>query len=484
MVALRDVSFDVAPGSCHAICGENGAGKSTLGKILAGLHQPDAGTLELDGAPVRFSSPRDALAAGVAMVHQELAFCDNLTVGANLCLRQIPRRFGLIDRRSLRARALQLLEAIGARIDPDRRMDALSLAEQQLVQIAAAVGEGAKVIIFDEPTSSLGDAEAGRLYTLIASLKARGVTQLYVSHRMHEIFTLCDTVTVLRDGQHVSTHPAAQLTEGALVRQMIGRELTEYFPVHATQPRGEERLRVERLSSPGRFTDVSFSIHAGEVVGLAGLVGAGRSEIARAIFGLDPQATGEFHVRGRRVTIGTPRDAMRHGIGFVPEDRKRQGLVLGMRTRENTTLPTLSRFARAGWVDQRAEATAVKQSFSRVALRAGREAPVSSLSGGNQQKVVLAKWFTADSTLLILDEPTRGVDVGAKADLHAWIDQRAAGGDAVLLISSEIPELLTLASRILVLREGRLRGEVSREQASQEALLRMMAGLDDPAPNA
>jgi ABC-type sugar transport system ATPase subunit len=352
------------------------------------------------------------------------------------------------------------------------------VAEQQMVQIAAAVGEGAKVIIFDEPTSSLGDAEAERLYALIHSLKARGVTQLYVSHRMHEIFALCDTITVLRDGQHVSTQPTATLTESSLVAQMIGRELSEYLPSHAGQARGEERLGVQGLTSPGLFQDVSFSVHAGEVVGLAGLVGAGRSEIARAIFGLDPRVRGRIQVRGREVTIDNPRDAMKLGIGFVPEDRKKQGLVLGMKSRENATLPTITRFARAGWIDRTAEATAVATSFTRVGLKRGGESPVQSLSGGNQQKVVLSKWLTANSDLLILDEPTRGVDVGAKAELHAWIDQRATEGAAILLISSELPELLSLSSRVLVLRNGRLRGELPRGQATQESVLRLMAGLD------
>jgi ABC-type sugar transport system ATPase subunit len=477
IVALRDVSFDVAPGSCHAICGENGAGKSTLGRVLAGVHRADEGVVELDGVPVDFSSPREAMAAGVAMVHQELAFCDNLTVGDNLCLRHLPRRLGLVDQRAVRERALELLEATGAHIDPSRSMGALSVAEQQLVQIAAAVGEGARVIIFDEPTSSLGEAEALRLYELMGVLRTRGVTQIFVSHRMPEIFALCDTVSVLRDGAHVATQPTTALTEASLVRQMIGRDIGEYFPLHADQSRGKERLRVEHLSSPGKFTDVSFSVHAGEVVGLAGLVGAGRSEIAKALFGLDPSVTGQVFVNGERVAIGSPRDALRHGLGFVPEDRKRQGLVPGMCARENATLPTLSRFSRAGWVNRKAEVTAVQESFARVSLRAGHESLASSLSGGNQQKVVLAKWLTADSDLLILDEPTRGVDVGAKAELHAWIDQRAAAGGAVLLISSELPELLTLASRILVLREGRLRGEMSREQATQDGLLRLMAGL-------
>jgi ABC-type sugar transport system ATPase subunit len=347
------------------------------------------------------------------------------------------------------------------------------------VQIAAAVGEGAKIIVFDEPTSSLGEAEAARLYALIAALRARGVTQLYVSHRMPEIFALADAVTVLRDGQHVSTQAIGSLTEGALVQQMIGREIAEYLPAHVDKPRGAERLRVERIASPGRFSDVSFAVHAGEVVGLAGLVGAGRSEIARALFGLDPAATGDVFVRGQPVRIRSPRDAMRHGLGYVPEDRKRQGLVPAMRARENATLPALGRFARAGWVDRAAESTAVAASFARVSLHAtAAEAVTSSLSGGNQQKVVLAKWLTEGSDLLILDEPTRGVDVGAKAELHAWIDQRAAEGAAVLLISSELPELLTLSSRILVLREGRLRGELARAQATPDVLLRLMAGLE------
>ena len=477
MIALRDVSFDVAAGSCHAICGENGAGKSTLGKILAGLYQPDGGTMEMDGTTVRFASPRDALTAGVAMVQQESACCDNLTVGEMLCLRSFPRRFGFVDTAAMRERSLVQLADVGAQIDPLRPMLSLSVAEQQMVQIAMAVGAGARVIIFDEPTSSLGDAEVERLHALIGRLKARGVTQLYVSHRMHEIFALCDTITVLRDGQHVSTQPTGALTESSLVALMIGRELSACHPSYAVAPRGEERLGVRRFSAPGRFSDVTFSVHAGEVVGLAGLVGAGRSEIARAIFGLDPRATGRIRVHGREVTISNPRDAMRLGIGFVSEDRKRQGLVLSMKSRENATLPTIGRFARAGWIDGASEGSAVATSFARVGLKSGSEVAVRTLSGGNQQKVVLSKWLTAASDILLLDEPTRGVDVGAKAELHAWIRQRAIDGAAILLISSELPELLALSSRVLVLRHGRLRGELPREEATQEAVLRLMAGL-------
>ena len=478
IVALHDVSFDVAAGACHAICGENGAGKSTLGRILAGVQRPDEGTIEIDGRAVDFTSPRDALNAGVAMVHQELAFCENMTVGENLCLGHLPRSMFFVDWKELNRRATLLLRDVGATIDPSRPMTSLSVAEQQQVQIAAAVGEGAKVIIFDEPTSSLGESEANALYALIASLKSRGVTLLFVSHRMPEIFLLCDTITVLRDGRHVATQAASTLTESTLVQQMIGRELEQYFPTHAAQTRGEGRLRVRSLSSPSRFQDISFSLHAGEVLGLAGLVGAGRSEIAQAIFGLDADASGEVHVRGKRVIIRSPRDAMRAGIGLVPEDRKRQGLVLGMYNRENATLPTLTRFARSGWVDRNAEDRAVATVFGRVMLRSSSEAVTSSLSGGNQQKVVLSKWLTADSDILILDEPTRGVDVGAKAELHSWIDQKASQGAAVLLISSELPELLNVSTRIIVLRDGRIRGEVARADATQELLLRMMAGLD------
>ncbi len=477
VVALSGVSFDVHAGSCHAVCGENGAGKSTLGKILSGIHAPDGGDILLRGKSVRFTSPRDAIAEGVAMVHQELAFCENLTVGDNLCLGQLPRRFGFVDRAALRARANKLLAAIGASIDPDRSMSSLSVAEQQVVQIAAAVGEGAKVVVFDEPTSSLGEEESANLFRLIEELKARGVAILYVSHRMPEIYRLCDTITVLRDGRHVGTHPIAELDETSLVQLMIGRKLEAYFPAHVSAAKGEERLRVEHLTRPGVFDDVSFTLHAGEVLGLAGLVGAGRSEVAEAIFGITSVTRGEVFVRGKRADIRRATDAMRLGLGFVPEDRKKQGLVLGMRTRENATLPTLDRMSRAGFVDFGAERRTVHEYFDRLRVKATQETVTAALSGGNQQKIVMAKWLAAKGDILILDEPTRGVDVGAKAEIHAWVDKLAADGTAVLLISSELPELINLSTRILVLRSGRVVGEVPRADATQDVLLRMMAGL-------
>ena len=476
ITALDGVSFEVAAGSCHALCGENGAGKSTLGKILAGIHVPDSGTIELFGRPVRFSSPRDARDAGVAMVHQELSFCDNLTVGENLCLGALPRRFGLVDRAALRTKAQELLAAVGVRIDPDREMRALSVAEQQLVQIAAAVGEGAKVIVFDEPTSSLGVPETEALFRLLHDLRERGVTIVYVSHRMPEIFALCDAITVLRDGRFVDTQGAAESSEAEVVRRMIGRAVTEYAPTDAIAP-GSELLRVEGLTSLGRFRDVSFAVRSGEVVGLAGLVGAGRSEIAKAVFGLDPAVRGSVFVRGTPVTIRTARQAMQLGLGFVPEDRKKQGLVLSMKGRENATLPILDRFARGGWIDREAESTAVRSTFARLRVRAAPDAVAGDLSGGNQQKMVMAKWLAADAEILLLDEPTRGVDIATKAELHAWIGTRAAAGAGVLMISSELPELLKVASRILVLRDGVLAGEVTRATATQEGLMRLMTGV-------
>jgi ABC-type sugar transport system ATPase subunit len=477
VVALADVSFSIASGTCHALCGENGAGKSTLGKLLGGIYQPDEGRVSLDGRPQRFASPAEALAAGVAIVHQELAFCDNLTVAENLCLGEMPSRAGLLSRHEMRRRAAERLRAIDAPVHVDDRVGALSVGQQQMLQIAAAIGRGARVIVFDEPTSSLSQPEADRLYELIGRLRTQGVTCIYVSHRLEEIFRLCESVTVLRDGHHVQTRPIAGLDQHGLVELMIGRRLAEYFPRHVGAAAGDEVLRVEHLSSPAGFTDVSFSVRAGEVVGLAGLVGAGRSETARAIFGLDDQATGRVVVRGRPVSSRTA-DAIAAGIGLVPEDRKRQGLVLSMDVLNNGSLSILSRLASFGFITRGKERRTVAPFFDRLRVRtASLATPVAALSGGNQQKVVLTKWLAAHCPVLIIDEPTRGVDVGAKAEIHALIDELATAGTAVLLISSEMPEVLHLSTRILVFREGRLVGEVARAEATQEGLLRLMAGV-------
>jgi ABC-type sugar transport system ATPase subunit len=476
--ALEDVSFAIAPGSCHALCGENGAGKSTLGKILAGIHSPDAGCLALFGQPVAFSGPEQALAAGVGMVHQELAFCENLSVAENLCLGALPASRGFVDPRAMRRKAESMLAAIGAQIDVRRRVGELTTGQQQMLQIATAVGTGARVIVFDEPTSSLSQHEADKLYELIGRLRDRGVTSIYVSHRMEEIFRLCDTVTILRDGAHVATQPIAELTQASLVQMMIGRSLEEYFPSHIHAQIGEELLRVECLSSPGKFENLSFTLRAGEVLGFAGLVGAGRSEMAQALFGLDRAAIGRVYVRGQALDLGGPRHAMRAGLGLVPEDRKRQGLVLVMSALANTTLPILGRLSRWSFIRRTAERALVGTYFERLRVRAGSvDVVTAALSGGNQQKLVLAKWLAAQCQVLMLDEPTRGVDVGAKAEIHLLIDDLASKGAGVILISSELPEVVNLCTRVIVLREGRIAGELPRAAATQDALMRLMAGV-------
>ena len=476
--ALTDVSLHIEAGSCHALCGENGAGKSTLGKILAGLQSPDEGQVFVFGKAVHLHTPHDAMAAGIAMVHQELAFCENLSVAENLCLGDIPRRRGLVDFAEMERRATALLAETGTTLDVSRRLGELSIGNRQMVEIAAAVGGGAKIIVFDEPTSSLSQAEAERLYELLRRLKARGVTCIYVSHRMPEIFALCDAVSVLRDGRHVVTRSTTGLTEDELVEMMIGRSIAEYIPTPRSTARGDEVLRAEGLTIPGRFEDVSLTLHAGEVVGLAGLMGAGRSEVAAALFGLDALSAGRIFFRGKAVIISDPKQAIALGIGFVPEDRKRQGLVLSESAMRNTSLPTLPRLSRFTWIWRARERAQTRTLFDRLRVRTpGLDAVVAGLSGGNQQKVVLSKWLAAKPQVLILDEPTRGVDVGAKAEIHALIGELAAQGTAILVISSELPEVLRLAERILVLRDGRLVGEIARADASQETLLRMMAGL-------
>jgi ABC-type sugar transport system ATPase subunit len=476
--ALDNVSFDIAEGSCHALCGENGAGKSTLGKILAGIHAPDAGRVLLLGQPVTFTGPEHARAAGVGKVHPELAFSENLTVAEKQSLGSLPASAGFLDRAEMYRRAERMLAAIDAHLDVRARVGALTTGQQQMLQIASAVGTGARVIVFDEPTSSLSQHEADKLYELIGRLRTQGVTSIYVSHRMEEIFRLCDAVTILRDGTHVATRPASELTQPALVQMMIGRPLDEYFPSHVGAQRGEELLRVDGLSSPGKFQDVSFTLHAGEVLGFAGLVGAGRSEIAQALFGLDPAVTGRLWIAGKPLPFNGPRPAMRAGLGLVPEDRKRQGLVLSMTALANTTLPILDTLSRWTFIRRRAERALVGTYFERLRVRApGVDAVTAGLSGGNQQKLVLAKWLAARCRILILDEPTRGVDVGAKAEIHALIDELASSGAGVILISSELPEVLNLCTRIIVLREGRIAGELPRATATQDALMRLMAGV-------
>ena len=483
VTALEAVSLTIQRGECHGLMGENGAGKSTLGKILAGIYPADAGELRINGVPATFRSPREAVQAGVGMVHQELAFCPDLTVAENLCLGRYPRRAGgWVDRRSMTQRAHQLLGAIGVTFDVTQPMQTLTTGQEQLVQIAAAVGTGANILVFDEPTSSLSENESQHLFELIARLKQRGVTLIYVSHRLPEVLQLCDRISVLRDGHCVGTLDRANATQDQVVQMMIGRSVRDFIPHHLGAPPGGVQLRVAGLASPGKFTNISFTVRAGEIVGLAGLVGSGRSEIAQAIFGLDAAATGTVELAGEPLPLGRCRTAMRRGLGLIPEDRKRQGLILMMSCRRNFSLVILDRLRRWGLLHHRQEARAAGQLFERLRVKTpSLETPVSSLSGGNQQKVVIAKWLARPLRVLIVDEPTRGVDVGAKAEIHALVDELTQQGCAVLLISSDLPEIINLSTRILVLRAGQLVGEVPRPAATAENLLRLMAGLEKSA---
>jgi ABC-type sugar transport system ATPase subunit len=475
--ALDDVSFDVDAGSCHALMGENGAGKSTLGKILAGVYQADAGEIRLDGRRIQPATPLEARECGVAMVHQELAFCPNLSVAENLCLGSLPTRGPWLDRARLRDRAEGMLREIGAEFDPDQPVGSLSTGQEQLIQIAAAVGTGARVIVMDEPTSSLSVGESEHLFQLMGALRARGITLLYVSHRMDEIYRLCNAITVFRDGRHVATQPAGAVRPDQLIHQMIGRDLEPTEPAHCGRAPGEVVLEVRGLSSPGRFRDVSFGLRRGEILGFAGLVGAGRSEVAQALFGLDPEATGEVMVRGKALPLGNPQAALAAGLGLLPEDRKRQGLVLTMNCRENTSLAILPRLARVGFLDLARERKLAAGYIEQLQVKTPEmDASIAGLSGGNQQKLALAKWLARECDILIVDEPTRGVDVGAKAEIHRLLDGLACEGLAVILISSELPEVMGLSSRILVLREGSVVAEVGRAQFSQAGLMRWMAG--------
>jgi ABC-type sugar transport system ATPase subunit len=480
VLAVESVSFEVAAGSCHAICGENGAGKSTLGKLLAGIHRLDGGRIFLHGEEVAFAGPAAARRMGVGMVHQELAFAENLTVAENLCLGDLPGRLGWVAFGEMRKRARGMLASIDARIDERRLAGELTVGEQQLCQIAGAVGSGARVLVFDEPSSSLPRGEAERLFELIGRLREQGVTILYVSHRLPEIYRLCDTITVLRDGGHVTTRPAGELDETALVQAMIGRPLTPYAPRSVQRPPGDVRLEVKELTSPGRFAQISLELRAGEIVGMAGLIGAGRSELVQALFGLDPEVSGQVNVEGRPGTPTSPAAAMALGLGLVPEDRKRQGLVLSLSAGANLTLPILHgpRTSRLGFIRRKEEEAVALELFRTLRVRAPGTAFVAAgLSGGNQQKLVLGKWLAARCRVLLLDEPTRGVDVGGKAEIHGIIDALAVEGTAVLLISSELPELIKLSHRILVLRQGRLVGQLGREEASEEAVMRLMGGV-------
>ena len=474
MVALDGVDLDVADGEMHALAGENGAGKSSLIRLLAGIHRPDAGRMTLAGQPYAPARPLDAIAAGIRVVHQELNLLPALSVAENLLFERLPRRFGLVDRRALDREAAALLARVGLDESPRTKVERLGIAQRQLLEIARALSRNGRVLVLDEPTATLTPREAGRLFEQLHALRAAGMTMIYVSHHLREIFALCDRVTVLRNGAKVGTWRTADSSPGELVRQMIGRTLAAQPPL-APAALGREALRVEGLrprgAPPGQGLD--FSVRYGEILGLAGLVGAGRTETVRAIFGADPRQAGRILRDGAAVEIGSPRDAARHGMCLLTENRKEEGLVLPMAARVNVTLARLRRVSRAGFLRRGAERAATARLAGELAIRlSGPEQPVGQLSGGNQQKVVLAKWLFGDAaSVLMLDEPTRGIDVGAKAEIYALLGRLAAQGRAIVVVSSELPELMHLCGRILVLSRGRIAGEVARADFSEERIL-------------
>ena len=472
VTALDGVDLDVARGEVHALVGENGAGKSTLVKILAGIEAPDAGTVELLGQPYRPAGPAGAIRAGVRMVHQELNLLPYLSVAENLFFERLPRRAGMVAYRQLYRDAAALLDQVGLKVSPRARVEGLSVAQLQLVEIAKALSAESRVLILDEPTASLTRRETERLFGIIRQLLERGVTVIYISHHLEEVFEIGDRVTVLRNGARVATRPLAGLTVPDLVKMMVGREVGSEYPFRPAPGPGPELLRVEGLRPRGLPGPVSFSARAGEVLGVAGLVGSGRTETMRAVFGADPNDGGEVYVDGRRVRIRGPRDAVRHGISFLTEDRKGQGLLLPLGCDVNVTLADVWRVARAGLLRRDAERRAAGRLAERLGIKAASiSQPTRYLSGGNQQKVLLARWLFRDSRVLIVDEPTRGVDVGAKYEIHALLGELAAQGRAVVVVSSDLPELMGICHRIIVFSRGRIAGEVPREQFDQERIL-------------
>ncbi len=470
--ALDDVDLDVEAGTVHALVGENGAGKSTLGRILAGLSRPDAGALAFRGRPVHLRHPHDALRLGIAMIHQELMPFPDMTVAENILMGREPVRGpGWIDRKRMREEARRLLGRLGAPLPPDRRVRDLTVAETQAVEIAKALAHEASLIVMDEPTSALSAREAEALFRVIGDLKAAGVAILYVSHRMEEIFRLADTVTVLRDGRRVGTRPAAGLDPAGLIAMMVGRDLDLSAKRPPAEP-GEAALEVRGLAKAGRFADVSFAVRRGEILGLAGLLGAGRTDVLHALYGLAPADAGEIRVGGRPVRIAGPRDALARGIALVGEDRKRSGLVLPMSVRQNITLADLRRHCAGPFVAARRERAAADARIRSLGIRTPhRDRPVGTLSGGNQQKVVLARALETKPEVLLLDEPTRGIDVAAKAEVHAIVAGLAREGKAIVLASSELPELLALCDRLLVLREGGVTAELDARRTTQEEVM-------------
>ncbi|NHC23110.1 sugar ABC transporter ATP-binding protein [Nocardioides sp. IC4_145] len=473
VAALRSGTLVVERGSIHALVGENGAGKSTLVKIVAGVHRRDSGTFRLHGEDVDFASTAESKGSGVAVIYQEPTLFPDLSVTENIFMGRQPRsRFGRIDRGAMHREALELFARLGVEIDPRRPALGLSIADQQIIEIAKAISLDASVLIMDEPTAALSGVEVERLFAVARSLRDEGRALVFISHRFEEVFALCDTVTVMRDGAYVSTDPIAEITVDDIVSRMVGREVADLFP-KTPATIGEPVLEVEGLERAGVFHDVSFTVRAGEIVGLAGLVGAGRSEIARAVFGVDGYDAGSVRLAGRPVKPRNPRAAIRSGMAFVPEDRRKQGLVTDGSVARNVAGVIRGGLARAGLLTSAAENRAAGPWAAKLEVKTSAlDMHAATMSGGNQQKVVIAKWLATDPTLLIIDEPTRGIDVGTKAEVHRLLSELAGEGLAILMISSELPEVLGMADRVLVVCEGRITADIDRADATPENVMR------------
>ncbi|WP_128544561.1 sugar ABC transporter ATP-binding protein [Larkinella soli] len=470
--ALANVRLNVRRGEVHALMGENGAGKSTLMKMLIGLHAPDAGEIRFDGEALKTGDVKESLKRGIAMIHQEILAVPELTVAQNIFLGREDRGpFGWLNDRAGNRRAEELLKQLGTAIDVRTPMKYLSVAEMQMVEIAKAISNDARIIIMDEPTSALSDREVAALFRIIRELKQKGVAIIYISHKMDEIFEIADTITVLRDGKYVGTGTAGELDRRTLITMMVGREIDNLFP-EAIHRKGREALSVRNLSREGKFADISFELYKGEVLGMAGLMGAGRTEIARVLCGLDQPTGGEIFVKGKKVYIRTPQDAIQNGIGYVSEDRKALGFIPGMSVRDNITLGSLKQHTKGPFLQSKSEDAVAARMMADLKIKAsGPDQKVVTLSGGNQQKVVIGKVLLASPEIVILDEPTRGIDVGAKFEIYKLINQLASGGIAVIMISSELPEILGMSDRVLVLSEGRQTALLSREEATQETIM-------------
>lgn len=468
--ALDDVTINIERGTIHGLVGENGAGKSTLIKVLAGIYQPNKGEIILDGKPCRFNSPIEARRAGISVVHQEIKLAEPLSVAENMFLGNVQLKNGLVDWKGMRRRAREIVEDLGMDIDINAQVSSLTVAKKQIVEIMHAINNNSHILIMDEPSAVLTDRELEVMFRIVKQLRDEGITIIYISHRLDEIFGLCSNVSVLRDGCHIDTIPVASVDRQGLINMMVGREMGQEYPKEVGNV-GGTILEVKNLSR-GILQDISFEVKSGEVFGISGLVGAGRTELARAILGIDKPESGEVYVRGKKVHYRTFADAIRDGLGLIPEDRKLQGLVQIMSVKRNTTLVNMKRVLRAGVISSSLEEKLSKEYADKLhVVTPSMETEVQYLSGGNQQKVVIAKWLFQNSEILFLDEPTRGIDVGAKAEIYRLINRMAKEGKTIIMISSEMPELLGMCDRIMVMHEGHKMGELNAAEATQAKIM-------------